>query len=124
MYLRCYKMALMGFGYLLIQNSSFVKETFEDYLVEKQRFHIYYKKKFPFFFYGLPVTGLGSFIGIMYTLSCIDIIFKDMISQVNATWYKASQISEFETQLYVFAFIFFSSLFIRLGISLYVIKKC
>ena len=42
-----YKLAFIEFGYFCIKNSLFIEKKFNDYLIQKDRFNKYYKKRFP-----------------------------------------------------------------------------
>lgn len=101
-YLKFYRIAFVVFGYLIIKNNSSVKEIFNDYLIQQGRFNKYYKKNFPGFFYGLPVVGIGSFLGLVHTLSIIGVTFEDLIFKTNAPWYVEYQMGQLEIQLYFF----------------------
>lgn len=121
-YLKFYRIAFVVFGYLIIKNNSSVKEIFNDYLIQQGRFNKYYKKNFPGFFYGLPIIGIGSFIGLIHTLSIIGMTFEDLILKTNAPWYVEYQMEQFEIQLYFFLTLYLCCIIIHLGISLYVIR--
>jgi hypothetical protein len=121
-YLKSYRIAFGVFGYLLIKNNSLVKETFNDYLIQQGRFNKYYKQNFPGFFYGLPIVGIGSFIGLVYTLSIIGVTFEELMSKTNAPWYVEHQLGQLEMQLYFFLSLYLCCIIIHLGISLYVIR--
>jgi len=78
-YLLCldfYKLALIGFVYLLIKNNSLIKEKFDDYLVQKGRLNKYYKKRFPILFYVFPIIGILSGLGMFYTGYLLNDIFQ------------------------------------------------
>jgi len=121
-YLKFYRIAFGVFVYLLIQNNLFVKETFNSYSVQEDRFNKYYKKNFPVFFYGLPIVGIGSFIGLTHTLSIIGVTFEELIFKTNAPWFVEYQLGQLEMQLYFFLSLYLCCIIIHLAISLYVIE--
>jgi len=122
-YLNFYKLALIGFGYLLIQNNSFIKETFDDYLIQKDRFNKYYKKKFPIFYYILPPVGILSGLGMFYTGYLLNNIYQEILfEKVHFLSYQP-EIQSLQLLFTVFIIIFFFYVLIDVGIAIYVIQK-
>ena len=74
-----YKLALIGFVYLLIKNNSLIEEKFDDYLVQKVRFNKYYKKRFPILFYVLPIIEILSGLVMFYTGYLLNDIFQEIL---------------------------------------------
>jgi len=106
-YLNFYKLALIGFGYLLIQNNSFIKKTFDDYLIQKDRFNKYYKKKFPIFYYILPPVGILSGLGMFYTGYLLNNIYQEILfEKVHFLSYQP-EIQSLQLLFTVFIIIFF-----------------
>jgi hypothetical protein len=118
-------MAFLVFGLILIKlikNNVFLKKMYEDYLIQRGRFNKYYKKKFPIFYYGLPVVEIISLIGLFYTLQQLDATFQDPVLKTNALWDTEYILRKYGVQLYGFFFVYLSCIFTHLGILLYVIK--
>lgn len=118
-----YKLALIGFVYLLIKNNSLIKEKFDDYLVQKDRFNKYYKKRFPILFYVLPIIGILSGLGVLYTGYLLNDIFYEIFLE-NVHFLSCKQeIQSLQFSFTVFSITFFSYAFIDVVIAIYVIQK-
>ena len=121
--LNFYKLALIGFVYLLIKNNSFIKEKFDDYLVQKGRFNKYYKKRFPILFYVLPIIGILSGLGMFYTGYLLNDIFQEILVEKVHFLSRKQEIQSLKFLFTVFSITFFSYIFIDVGIAIYVIQK-
>jgi hypothetical protein len=122
-YLNFYKLALIGFGYLLIKNNSLIKEKFDDYLVQKARFNKYYKKRFPILFYVLPIIGTLSGLGMFYTGYLLNDIYQEILLEKVHFLSRKQEIQSLQCLFTVFSIIFFSYISIDVGIAIYVIQK-
>jgi hypothetical protein len=106
-YLNFYKLALIGFGYLLIKNNSLIKEKFDDYLVQKGRFNKYYKKRFPILFYVLPIIGTLSGLGMFYTGYLLNDIYQEILVEKVHFFSRKQEIQSLQCLFTVFFIIFF-----------------
>lgn len=122
-YLNFYKLALIGLGYLLIQNNSFIKEKFDAYLIQKDRFNKYYKKKFPIFYYVLPFIGILSGLGMFYTGYLLNNIYQEILFEKVYFLSRQPDIQSLQLLFTVFVIIFFFYALIDMGIAIYVIQK-
>ena len=121
--LNFYKLALIEFGYLLIKNNSFIKETFDVYLIQKHRFNKYYKKKFPVFYYVLPSLGILSGLGMFYTGYLLNNIYQEILLEKVYFLSHQQEIQSLQFLFIVFLIIFFFYVIIDVGIAIYVIQK-
>ena len=122
-YLKFYKLGLIGFGCFLIQNNLFIKEKFDVYLIQKHRFNTYYKKKFPVCYYLLPPIGILSGLGVFYTGYLLNTINQEIVFEKVHLLNHKQEIESLQLLLTVFAIIFFFFVIIDLGIAIYVIQK-
>jgi hypothetical protein len=122
-YLNFYKLALIGFGYLLIKNNSLIEANFNDYLVQKGRFNRYYKKRFPILFYVLPIIGTLSGFGLFYTGYLLNNIHQEILLEKVHFLSHKQEVQSLQCLFTVLSIIFFSYIFIDLGIAIYVIQK-
>lgn len=106
-YLNFYKLALIGLGYLLIQNNSYIKETFDVYLIQKNRFNKYYKKRFPVFYYVLHPIGILSGLGMFYTGYLLNNIYQEILSEKVHFLSHQQEIQSLQLLFTVFVIIFF-----------------
>jgi hypothetical protein len=106
-YLNFYKLALIGFGYLLIQNNSFIKETFDAYLIQKDRFNKYYNKKLGIFYYVLPPIGILSGLGMFYTGYLLNNIYQEILFEKVYFLSRQPEIQSLQLLFTVFVIIFF-----------------
>ena len=118
-----YKLALIGFVYLLIKNNSLIKEKFDDYLIQKSRFNKYYKKRFPILFYVLPIIGILSGLGMFYTGYLLNDIFQEILLENVHFLSRKQEIQSLQFSFTVFSITFFSYIFIDVVIAIYVIQK-
>ena len=121
--LNFYKLALTGFIYLVIRNNSLIGEKVEDYLVQKDRFDRYYKKRFPILFYVLPIIGILSGLGMFYTGYLLNHIFQEILFENVHLLSRKQEIQSLQFLFTVFSITFFAYIFIDLGIAIYVIQK-
>lgn len=122
-YLNFYKLAFIGLGYLLIKNNSLIKENFDTYLVQKDRFNKYYKKRFPILFYVLPIIGTLSGLGMCYTGYLLNGIYQEILFERVAHFSYKQEIQYLQGLFTLFFLIFFSYIVIDMGIAIYVIQK-
>ena len=122
-YFSFYKLAFMGFGYLLIKNNSFLEEKFDDYLVQKDRFNKYYKKRFPILFYVLPIIGILSGLGTFYTAYLLNNLHQEILLEKIHYLSCKQELQDLNCLFTVFSIIFFSYIFLDGGIAIYVIYK-
>nr|YP_010377378.1 hypothetical protein NDD97_mgp20 [Nitzschia dissipata]QYB23065.1 hypothetical protein [Nitzschia dissipata] len=95
----------------LKKHNLLILNMFSEYSTQKQVFNTYYKEKFPVIFYGLTILGIGSFIGILYSLSLMDTTFHEMFSKLNlSSWDEDRKLEKLTTQLYGFLLVFYLSL--------------
>jgi len=122
-YFNFYKLALIGFGYLLIKNNSVMQKKREEYLSHKNRFNKSYKKLFPTLYYVVPIIGVSSGLGVFYTAYLLSGIYQEIfLERIHYLSYKPN-LDFLLWEYYVFSIIFFSYIFIDFVISLYVIQK-
>ena len=118
-FLNFYKLALIGFGYLLIHNNLFIKEKFDDYVIQNHRFTNYYKKRFPVLYYVLPSIGIFSSLGMFYTGYFLNNMSQDMLSLL----VHHQEVEFFQLLFTVFYTFFVFYVIMDVLIAIYVIKN-
>ena len=121
--LNFYKLAFIGFVYLLIKNNSLIEEKFDDYLIQKDRFNKYYKKRFPILFYVLPIIGTLSGLGMFYTGYLLNDIYQEILLEKVHFLSHIQEIQSLQCLFTVFSISFLSYISIDTGIAIYVIQK-
>jgi len=122
-YFNFYKLAIIGFGYLLIKNNLILKKKKKEYLFQKARFNKSHKKLFPILYYVVPIIGVSSGLGMFYTGYLLNGIYHEIfLERIHYLSYKP-ELDFLLWEYYVFSIICFSCIFIDFVISLYVIQK-
>lgn len=117
------------FKNLFGKKNRFLKKIQNELLktkLELQNTQKTYKMNILYMFLGC--VGIGSFLGMMYTISLMDAIYQEMLYQIcipgygRNSWFE-QQLDKLTTQAYGFAFVFFLCLLTDMVISLYKLYK-
>lgn len=120
-YFQLYRLSLMSFIFLLINNNQQLKEIINNYSKEKQKFTKYYKKNFPIFYYGLPPVGILSGLGVLYTGCLLSNLSQKIFFEEVSFFVHQQELQSLQWLFTVFTIIFIFYIIIDTGIAIYII---